>query len=155
VILPHTALRTTCQPVLTRPQRLAMTMRKSFSSIDELVAQRIRERRLMLGLTQEQFGEMIGVSPQQAVKYEYGTNSVSAGRLYEIACALRTPIEYFFEGVDGSKSTEQTRGHQRMLLNVLRNFGDIKDEAHREAISELTRALAGRSRPTPSALSPG
>jgi transcriptional regulator with XRE-family HTH domain len=120
-------------------------MRKSFSAIDELVAQRVRERRLMLGLTQEQFGEMIGVSPQQALKYEYGTNSISAGRLYEIACALRTRIEYFFEGVDG-KSAEQTRGHQRMLLNVLRNFGDIKNEEHREAISHLTRALAGRSR---------
>jgi transcriptional regulator with XRE-family HTH domain len=39
----------------------------------------------MLGLTQEQLGEMIGVSSQQAVKYEYGINSVSAGRLYEIA----------------------------------------------------------------------
>jgi transcriptional regulator with XRE-family HTH domain len=118
-------------------------MRKSFSSIDESIAQRIRERRLMLGLTQEQFGEMIGVSPQQAVKYEYGINSVSAGRLYEIACAFHTPIEYFFEGVDG-KGPEQTRGHQRMLLNVLRNFSDIKDEAHREAISQLTRALAVR-----------
>jgi transcriptional regulator with XRE-family HTH domain len=129
-------------------------MRRSFSAIDELVAQRIRERRLMLGLTQEQFGEMIGVSPQQAVKYEYGINSVSAGRLYEIACALHTPIEYFFEGVDG-KSAEQTRGHQRMLLNVLRNFGDIKNEEHREAISQLTRALAGRSKQPAAVLSAG
>jgi transcriptional regulator with XRE-family HTH domain len=129
-------------------------MRKSFSSIDELVAQRIRERRLMLGLTQEQFGEMIGVSPQQALKYEYGANSVSAGRLYEIACALHTPIEYFFEGIDG-KSTEQSRGHQRMLLNVLRNFGDIENEEHREAISYLTRALAGRPRLAPPGLETG
>jgi len=129
-------------------------MRKFFSSIDELVAQRIRERRLMLGLTQEQFGEMIGVSPQQAVKYEYGINSVSAGRLFDIACALNTPIEYFFEGLD-EKSAEQTRGHQRMLLNVLRNFGDIKNAEHREAISQLTRALAGRPRLEPRALETG
>jgi transcriptional regulator with XRE-family HTH domain len=126
-------------------------MRKAFSTIDELVALRIRERRLMLGLTQEQFGEMIGVSSQQAVKYEYGINSVSAGRLYEIACALSTSIDYFFEGFDGSNAG-QSRGNQRMLLNMVRNFGDIQNEEHREAISQLTRALAGRSRGTPPAL---
>src|ERR1700683_5136799 len=120
-------------------------MRKNFSTIDELVASRIRQRRLMLGLTQEQFGEMIGVSPQQAVKYEYGINSVSAGRLYEIARVLNTPIDYFFEGFSG-KNAEQSPRHQRMLLNMVRNFGEIPNEEHREAISQLTRALAGRPR---------
>jgi transcriptional regulator with XRE-family HTH domain len=118
-------------------------MRKNFSTIDELVASRIRERRLMLGLTQEQFGEMIGVSSQQAVKYEYGINSVSAGRLYEIARVLNAPIEYFFEGFDG-KNAEQSRGYQRLLLNTIRNFGEIQNEKHQEAVTYLTRALAGR-----------
>jgi transcriptional regulator with XRE-family HTH domain len=122
---------------------MATDMRKNFSTIDELVASRIRERRLMLGLTQEQFGEMIGVSSQQAVKYEYGINSVSAGRLYEIARVLNAPIEYFFEGFDG-KNTEQSRGYQRLLLNMIRNFGEIQNEKHQEAVNYLTRALAGR-----------
>jgi transcriptional regulator with XRE-family HTH domain len=115
-------------------------MRKSFSTIDELVAVRIRERRLMLGLTQEQFGELIGVSSQQAVKYESGINSVSAGRLYEIACVLNAPIEYFFEAE--ATNAGHSRGNQRMLLNMVRNFGDIRSEEHRQAISQLTRALA-------------
>jgi transcriptional regulator with XRE-family HTH domain len=118
-------------------------MRKKSSTIDELVASRIRERRLMLGLTQEQFGELIGVSSQQAVKYEYGINSVSAGRLFEIACALNTPIDFFFEGVDG-KSAGQSRGYQRMLLNMVRNFGEIENVKAQEAVNQLTRALAGR-----------
>jgi transcriptional regulator with XRE-family HTH domain len=120
-------------------------------SIDGLIAMRIRERRLMLGLTQQQFGEMIGVSSQQAVKYEYGINSVSAGRLFEIARVLKTPIDYFFEGFDG-KNAEPSPRHQRMLLNMVRNFGDIQNAEHREAISQLTRALAGRPRIEPAAL---
>jgi transcriptional regulator with XRE-family HTH domain len=122
-------------------------MRKSFSTIDEMVAMRIRERRLMLGLSQEQFGELIGVSSQQAVKYEAGINSVSAGRLFEIACVLNVPIDYFFEAE--GRSAGQSRGYQRMLLNMVRNFGDIQNEEHRQAISQLTRALALASRATP------
>jgi len=126
-------------------------MKKPPLNIDAFIAMRIRERRLMLGLTQQQLGELIGVSSQQAVKYEYGINSVSAGRLFEIARVLNTPIDYFFEGY-GGKSTEQSRRNQRMLLNVVRNFGDIRNEEHREAISQLTRALAGRPRGEPPAV---
>jgi len=126
-------------------------MKKPPLRIDGFIASRIRERRLMLGLTQQEFAEMIGVSSQQAVKYEYGTNTVSAGRLFEIARALNTPIEYFFEGFAG-KNAGQSRGHQRMLLNMIRNFGDIQNEEHREVISQLTRVLAGRSRLSPPAL---
>jgi transcriptional regulator with XRE-family HTH domain len=126
-------------------------MKKPCVSIDGFIAMRVRERRLMLGLTQQQFGEMIGVSNQQAVKYEYGISSISAGRLFEIARALNTPIDYFFEGF-GGESAERSRGYQRMLLNMIRNFGDIQNEEHREAISQLTRALAGRSRIAPASL---
>jgi len=53
----------------------------------------------MLGLTQQQLAEMIGVTYQQAHKYERGINRVSAGRLFEIARALSAPISYFYEGV--------------------------------------------------------
>ena len=97
----------------------------------------------MLGLTQEQFGEMIGVSPQQAVKYEYDINSVSAGRLYDRARAQRADRIFFREGFDG-KNAEQSRGYQRLLLNMIRNFGEIQNEKHQEAVTYLTRALAGR-----------
>jgi transcriptional regulator with XRE-family HTH domain len=122
---------------------VAKSMKKPPLSIDGFIAKRIRERRLMLGLTQQQFGDMIGVSSQQAVKYEYGINSISAGRLYEIACVLNVPVDFFFEDF-GENNAAQSRGHQRMLLNMVRNFEGIQDEKHREAIKELTRTLAGR-----------
>jgi transcriptional regulator with XRE-family HTH domain len=57
---------------------------RSTGAIDDFVGSRIRERRIMLGLTQQQLAEMIGVTYQQAHKYERGINRVSAGRLAEI-----------------------------------------------------------------------
>ena len=65
---------------------------RSTAAIDDHVGARIRERRIMLGLTQQQLAEMIGVTYQQAHKYERGINRVSAGRLYEIARVLNAPI---------------------------------------------------------------
>src|SRR5437879_13153001 len=53
---------------------------RSTAAIDDHVGARIRERRIMLGLTQQQLAEMIGVTYQQAHKYERGINHVSAGR---------------------------------------------------------------------------
>ena len=60
---------------------------RSAAAIDDHVGGRIRERRIMLGLTQQQLAEMIGVTYQQAHKYERGINRVSAGRLFQIARA--------------------------------------------------------------------
>jgi transcriptional regulator with XRE-family HTH domain len=111
--------------------------------IDNHVGARIRERRIMLGLTQQQFAEKIGVAFQQAHKYEHGTNRISAGRLYEIACALDTPITYFYEGV-GDVKPPHLAPHQRMILEIARNFAAIQNEKHREALNQIARVLAGR-----------
>jgi len=73
---------------------------RSTAAVDDHVGGRIRERRIMLGLTQQQLAEMIGVTYQQAHKYERGINRVSAGRLFEIACVLNAPITYFYEGIE-------------------------------------------------------
>jgi len=114
---------------------------RSTAAIDDHVGGRIRERRLMLGLTQQQLAEMIGVTYQQAHKYERGINRVSAGRLFEIAHALSAPITYFFEGI-GEEGPRPILPHQRTLLEITRNIAEIRNEKHREAISQLARALA-------------
>ena len=64
--------------------------------VDHYVSLRIRQRRIMLGLTQQQMAELIGVTYQQAHKYETGINRISAGRLYQIVQALGVEISYFF-----------------------------------------------------------
>ena len=96
----------------------------------------------MLGLTQQQLAEMIGVTYQQAHKYERGINRVSAGRLYEIARVLNAEITYFYDGL-GDATPRQATPHQRMLLEIARNFSEIQNERHQEAVSQLARALAG------------
>jgi transcriptional regulator with XRE-family HTH domain len=114
---------------------------RSTFATDNHVGGRIRERRIMLGLTQQRLAEMIGVTCQQAHKYERGINRVSAGRLFEIASALSAPITYFYEGIEGPR---QITLHQHMQLETARNFAEIRNEKHQEAVSQLARVLTSR-----------
>jgi transcriptional regulator with XRE-family HTH domain len=121
---------------------MAMLKRgRSTAAIDNHVGGRIRERRIMLGLTQQQLAELVGVTYQQAHKYERGINRVSAGRLFEIARVLSVPVDYFYEGI-GEEGVRPITQRERMRLEVARNFADITDERHQEALTALARALA-------------
>lgn len=115
--------------------------KKKADEVDRHVGERIRERRIMLGLTQQELAHGIGVTYQQAHKYEQGVNRVSAGRLFEIAKILNTPVEYFFDGIGGEEPRE-TNMRERMGLELSRHFSMIRNEKHQEAISSLARALA-------------
>jgi len=121
-----------------RPQSRAV-------AADRHVGARIRERRLMLGLSQQQLARLIGVTYQQAHKYERGLNRISAGRLFEIAQVLHVPISWFFEGLgEGGASPPLTSG-QRRVLELARNFSAIHNERHQEALSEMARVLAAQA----------
>ena len=114
--------------------------------MDRYVGARMRERRIMLGLTQQQMAELIGVTYQQAHKYETGINRISAGRLYQIAQALGVEISYFFEEIDPEKQTRpkpsEMMPQQRMLLELARNFAGITNRKHQDALCNLARVLA-------------
>src|SRR5580693_9473718 len=116
---------------------------RSTVATDNHVGGRIRERRIMVGLTQQRLAEMIGVTCQQAHKYERGINRVSAGRLFEIGRALSAPITYFYEGIE-EEGPRQIMPLQRMQLEIARNFAEIRNEKHQEAVSQVARALASR-----------
>ena len=111
------------------------------NDVDRHVGMRIRERRVMLGLSQQQMADMIGVTYQQAHKYERGINRISAGRLYEISRVLNVPITFFYEGLEGQDDPAIGQ-RQRMCLELARNFSAINNEKHQEALSQLARALA-------------
>jgi transcriptional regulator with XRE-family HTH domain len=115
---------------------------QSLAAIAAHIGACIRKRRKMLGLTQVQLAEMICVSSEQVFKYEYGANHVSAGRLYEIALALNAPITYFYEGL-GGETLRVLPSHQRMVVEIVRNFADIPNEKHQAALGQVARALAG------------
>ena len=68
------------------------------SPVDVYVGTRVKNRRLMLGLSQEALADLIGLTFQQTQKYERGTNRISVSRLIDISRALRTPIDFFLDG---------------------------------------------------------
>jgi transcriptional regulator with XRE-family HTH domain len=109
--------------------------------IDRYVGARIRERRIMLGLTQQQLADLIGVTYQQAHKYERGINRVSAGRLFEVAQVLSVPVSYFFDALE-QENERAISPRERMCLELARNFAQIPNERHQEALSQLARVLA-------------
>ncbi|MBW8271081.1 helix-turn-helix domain-containing protein [Caldovatus aquaticus] len=115
------------------------------SAADRHVGARIRERRIMMGLSQQQLAKMIGVTYQQAHKYERGLNRISAGRLFEIAQVLGVPVSWFFEGLGEAGPAQEMTPRQRMCLELARNFALIDNEKHQEALSQMARALAAQS----------
>ena len=110
--------------------------------VDRYVGARMRERRIMLGLTQQQMAELIGVTYQQAHKYEKGINRIAGGRLYQIAKALGVDVSYFYDGMGGRSDDFKPTPQQRLLLELARNFTALPSRRHQEAICNLVRALA-------------
>ena len=117
-----------------------MTDSPNIKSIEQHVGKQIRQRRILLGLTQQQLADLIGVTYQQAHKYERGINRVSAGRLYGIARVLGVDVSYFFEGL--GQEAEGLSERQRMCLDLARNFSKIEDMRQQDAVSQLCRVLA-------------
>ena len=73
------------------------------AEIDTHLGRRLRRRRRLLGLTQQQLAVQVGVRFQQVQKYECGANRISAARLWELAEALSTPISYFYDGLEEAR----------------------------------------------------
>src|SRR5689334_21221547 len=112
----------------------------AMQDVDHHVARRMRERRLMLGLTQQQVAERIGVTYQQAYKYEKGENRISFGCLHRIAQALGVGPGYFFKGLGTERPPEPRR---RVMLELARDFTRLPSRRHRQALAGPARALAG------------
>lgn len=85
------------------------------------VGARIRERRIMVGMSAAQLAARIGVTQQQQHKYERGLNQISAGRLYEVASVLGVSPAHFFEELDMDLDKGIT-GQRRSLLELVRHF---------------------------------
>ena len=119
--------------------------------VDAHVGQRIRQRRWMSGMTQQQLAEKVGIKFQQIQKYETGMNRVSASRLWDIAEALSVPVAYFFEGMAGAEDGTQTAEAassvpgdilaDKEALELVRSYYAIP-ENQRRRLFELARVLS-------------
>ncbi len=124
--------------IMAKPKR-----GRSTAAIDDHVGARIRERRIMLGLTQQQLAELIGVTYQQAHKYERGINRVSAGRLFEIARVLNAPITYFYDGL----GEEHAAPGDAASADAARDCPQLRRNPEREAPGGRQPAGARPGRP--------
>jgi len=116
--------------------------------VDVHVGKRIRHRRWMLGMTQQQLAEKVGIKFQQIQKYETGMNRVSASRLWDIADTLDVAISFFFEGLtEGDQvagTGEKLPGDvltDKEALELLRSYYAIP-ENQRRRLFDLARVLS-------------
>ena len=115
--------------------------------VDVHVGKRIRHRRWMVGMTQQQLAEKVGIKFQQIQKYETGMNRVSASRLWDISESLSVPVSFFFEGLIGDDiGTNETDLPDDILadreaLELVRSYYAIP-ENQRRRLFELARVLS-------------
>ena len=110
-------------------------------NVDSNIGTRIKELRLIQGLSRDQLGKKIFVSHQQLQKYENATNRVSAGKLLLIAKSLGVDIQYFFEGIECDDTILPTH-HQKMSMVVSRNFMRIINPEVQTLVNSLVAGLA-------------
>ncbi len=116
------------------------------AQIDKFIGDKIYNLRLGKGLSRQQLAEVIGVTHQQLQKYEKGTNRISAGRLVLIAQALDQAPEFFYGGFEkDAVAPEENTMHQRMCIEVSRNFMKLRNSDHQNAINSLLRSLVKES----------
>jgi len=117
--------------------------------VDVHVGKRIRHRRWMVGMTQQQLAEKVGIKFQQIQKYETGMNRVSASRLWDISETLEVPVSFFFEGFEdseakpsqGSTSVPGDIMADKEALELVRSYYSIP-ENQRRRLFELARVLS-------------
>tara|TARA_E500000318_G_scaffold46673_4_gene43988 strand:+ start:8054 stop:8530 length:477 start_codon:yes stop_codon:yes gene_type:complete len=131
--------------------------------IDVHVGRRVRLRRTLLGMSQEQLGEALSVTFQQVQKYERGSNRISASRLWDISQILDTPVSFFFDDMTSETAANSPRKvvagenakefqnperdpmARRETLELVRAYYKIEHEPTRKCAAELLRLIGSSS----------
>ena len=133
-------------------------VKKTPNPIDVHVGNRVRMRRMLVGMSQEKLGQRLGLTFQQIQKYEKGANRISASRLFQMAQILGVPVQFFFEDLPQQKNDDTPDGlgearDQGSIMDFLgsseglqlnRQFARIESPAVRRSIIELVRSLANQ-----------
>lgn len=119
--------------------------------VDVHVGKRIRHRRWLAGMTQQQLAESVGIKFQQIQKYETGANRVSASRLWDIAKSMEVDVAFFFDGIEDAKMPAALEGAVRgapvdllgdkEALDLVRSYYAIP-ENQRRRLFDLARVLS-------------
>lgn len=125
--------------------------------VDIHVGAKVKTRRITLGLSQEELADAIGLTFQQVQKYERGTNRISASRLFQIAKALKVPIEFFFDGATGGRKVQGFSDNKqaplggapsdlmarRDTLELVRAYTEIEDPALKKQLLMMAKTMGG------------
>ncbi len=110
--------------------------------VDSLVGDRIKTRRLELGMTQTELANHVSVRFQQVQKYENGQNRVAASRLWQIAEALNVPVSYFFTDLTPEQiPNEETAREQRRRRELVDLFAGLSKQ-QQSAVMSFLRSVA-------------
>ena len=114
--------------------------------IDVHVGQRLHDRRILMGLTQEQLGGRIGLTFQQIQKYERGANRISASRLWEFSRVLGAPVSWFFDDFDDHASFKDQPHFKRETLQLVRYFSACPRDIQEQLLSLFSEIANGKCR---------
>lgn len=119
------------------------------ADIDLHLGKRLRRRRRLLGLTQQQVAEVVGIRFQQIQKYECGANRISAARLWQLSEALDVPISYFYDGLGEyqprrEREQPETRGGEAVARketrDLIRAYAQL-GERPRQRLLDMAKAM--------------
>lgn len=124
-----------------------VAMEPAADHIDVHIGRRLRRRRRLLGLTQQQLAGSCGVRFQQIQKYECGANRISAARLWKISEALQVPVGYFYDGLADAAASGGDEGVEEFArketLDLIRAYYQL-DERPRRRLLDLAKSLNGQ-----------
>ena len=128
------------------------------NTVDLHVGMRLRQRRRLLGYTQQKLADEVNIRFQQIQKYESGANRISASRLWSLSKALEVPVSFFFEGLTGDEliDDEETGGvhakngvrsvpdvfSNKETIDLVRAFYNLGEEPRRRLL-DLAKAMSG------------
>ena len=123
-------------------------MMSAGNNIDVHLGKRLRRRRRLLGLTQQQLAGTVGVRFQQIQKYECGANRISAARLWQLSEALEVPVGYFYDGLSDAERAacvQKTEGGDEMFarketLDLIRAYYQLGERPRRRLL-DLAKSL--------------
>ena len=122
--------------------------------VDLHVGKHLRQRRRLLGMTQQKLATMVSIRFQQVQKYESGANRISASRLWALSQALEVPVEFFFDGMEEERvASIHVNGSSRDIapadafqnketIDLVRAFYTLNEEPRRRLL-DLAKAMSG------------
>jgi transcriptional regulator with XRE-family HTH domain len=124
--------------------------KKQANPIDIQVGNRVRIRRMLIGMSQERLGDLLGLTFQQVQKYEKGVNRIGAGRLFEVSRILNVPVDFFYEGVAAQLAGNEQENAAPVMefvssgegLQLSLAFMKIKDTKVRKRVLDLVKSLS-------------